>query len=81
MILVPCPWCGPRNASEFVHRGQPSPRPDVATTTPEEWRSYLYMERNACGWVTERWLHRAGCRRHLVVERHTLTNEIREVSS
>ena len=81
MILLPCPWCGPRPAAEFAHRGEARPRPDPATTTPEEWRAYLYLERNACGWVTERWYHRAGCRRHITVQRHTLTNEVREASS
>ena len=77
MILVPCPHCGPRNASEFAYVGERHRRPDPNQTTPEQWRSYLYLRDNPAGWTTETWLHRAGCRRYLVVERHTATNEIR----
>ena len=41
MILVPCPNCGPRNASEFRYVGEPRARPPDGTG-PEQWRSYLY---------------------------------------
>ena len=81
MIVVPCPWCGGRNVTEFVHHGEPETRPDVASTSPRAWRAYLYLEANPCDWVTERWFHRAGCRRFFTVERHTLTNEIRTGTS
>ncbi|MBO0803247.1 MAG: sarcosine oxidase subunit delta [Nocardiopsaceae bacterium] len=77
MIQLPCPWCGPRNASEFAHRGEVVPRPDVATASITEWRRYLYFRRNALGWVTETWYHAAGCRRFFTVERNTQTNEAR----
>ncbi len=77
MILIPCPHCGPRNASEFAWKGEHRPRPDPARASPAEWRSYLYHRANPCGWTTEVWFHRAGCRRYVTVERHTLTNEVR----
>ena len=76
MMRIPCPWCGPRNANEFHHLGEVTTRPDPDSATPEEWRAYLYLRTNPADWVTERWFHRAGCRRFLVVERHTVTNEI-----
>ncbi len=79
MIELPCPHCGPRHAGEFRHLGEVVPRPDPATAGPEEWRAYLYLRRNRAGWVTETWLHRAGCRRFLTVERHSVTNEVRSV--
>ncbi len=78
MILLPCPWCGPRDASEFGHVGESSPRPDPAAASPAQWRSYLYLRANTCGWVVETWYHRLGCRRFIKVERHTETNETRE---
>jgi len=78
MILLPCPWCGPRDASEFGHVGESSPRPDPAAASPAQWRSYLYLRANTCGWVAETWYHRLGCRRFIKVERHTETNETRE---
>ena len=79
MILLPCPWCGPRVATEFAHVGEVSVRPDPGSATPAQWRGYLYLRANPCGWVTETWYHRMGCRRFITVERHTDTNEVRSV--
>ncbi len=79
MMTITCIHCGTRNASEFRYLGEAGQRPDPNTTSPEEWRDYLYFHRNPSGWTTERWLHRAGCRRFLVIERNTATNEIRDV--
>ncbi len=77
MILLPCPHCGPRNVSEFHYVGEQSVRPDPNGTNPEEWRAFLYLRENSAGWTTETWFHRTGCRQHLVVERHMITNEVR----
>src|ERR1700683_1393114 len=77
MILVPCPYCGPRNASEFRWGGEIKPRPDPNSATKEQWRDYLYLRRNATGWITETWCHQAGCGRSFRSERHATTNEIR----
>jgi heterotetrameric sarcosine oxidase delta subunit len=77
MILVPCPYCGLRNASEFRWGGEIRTRPDPNGTTKRQWREYLYFKRNAAGWITETWYHQAGCGRHFRCERNTVTNEIR----
>ncbi|MDQ3538977.1 MAG: sarcosine oxidase subunit delta [Ornithinimicrobium sp.] len=77
MILLPCPWCGLRDSEEFGYVGEPRGRPNPLTTTTEQWRDYLYLRRNAAGWTTERWYHRMGCRRYLLVERDTTTNVVR----
>jgi heterotetrameric sarcosine oxidase delta subunit len=77
MLLVPCPWCGPRGSQEFRFVGDARTRPDPAATSPEEWRAYLYFEDNQDTWAVETWFHRAGCRRYFVAERHRVTNEIR----
>ncbi|HZD37128.1 MAG TPA: sarcosine oxidase subunit delta [Actinomycetes bacterium] len=77
MILLPCPWCGPRNVAEFRYAGERVPRPDPAAASAEAWRAYLYLRANPAGWTTEHWFHRAGCRRYLTVERHTVTNAVR----
>jgi len=81
MILLPCPWCGPRDVDEFGYGGEMHARPDPRTTTPDEWRDYLYLRRNVAGWTRERWYHRMGCRRYVVVERDTTTNEVRAHAS
>ena len=77
MILLPCPYCGPRNASEFRYVGEVSERPDPNETGIGEWRAFLYARNNPAGWTTETWYHSAGCRQHLIIERHTVTNEVR----
>ncbi len=79
MLLIICPHCGPRNRSEFAYRDELVVRPP-ADTDPAAWRSYLYERRNTAGWQRVQWFHVAGCRRYLVVERHTVTNEIRSVA-
>jgi heterotetrameric sarcosine oxidase delta subunit len=79
MLLIICPHCGPRNSDEFTYIGEPSSRPDVGDTNPEDWRRYLYMRSNRNDWVRERWFHVSGCRRFLMLERHTASNEIRDV--
>ncbi|GAA5167231.1 sarcosine oxidase subunit delta [Pseudonocardia eucalypti] len=77
MVLLPCPWCGPRNVSEFRHVGEVVARPDPETVTPEAWREYLYLRRNTSGWTEETWYHGSGCRRYFRLNRHTVTNETR----
>jgi heterotetrameric sarcosine oxidase delta subunit len=73
MLIVPCPWCGPRDASDMRYVGESRPRPDPSTVSPEEWRRYLYLRSNPAGVVTETWQCR-GCRRYFVAERDTVTN-------
>ena len=83
MMLLPCPWCGPRAATEFRFCGEAGAagaRPDPATATPGQWRRYLYVHANPRGWSTESWYHGSGCRRYFTAERNTLTNEIRSTT-
>lgn len=77
MILIACPNCGKRNSSEFAYFGESAERPEVATAERAEWSEYLYTRRNPAGFTTESWYHREGCKKFLVAERHTVTNEIR----
>ncbi|MER5517379.1 sarcosine oxidase subunit delta family protein [Streptomyces sp. NPDC002763] len=78
MLLIPCPWCGPRDESEFHYGGQahvPSPE-TPASLTDEEWARYLFFRANPKGPFAERWSHAAGCRRWFNAVRDTSTNEI-----
>jgi heterotetrameric sarcosine oxidase delta subunit len=77
VIQIPCPYCGPRNSTEFRHVGEARRRPDPASAERTEWRRYLYVHDNPLGWVHETWFHGSGCRRFLDVERHTGSNEVR----
>ena len=78
MLLVPCPHCGPRNSADLSYQGEAASRPDPSSTTPVQWRDYLYMEYNPAGWLRENWYCSSGCRRFFTVERHTVTSEFRE---
>jgi len=78
MLLVPCPNCGPRSSQDLSYGGEAHSRPDPKTTSPEEWRTYLYLRDNPSGWLVENWYCSSGCRRWFKIERHTLTGELRE---
>ncbi len=75
MMLVPCPNCGPRNSSDLRYVGESHSRPNPNTATPEEWRTYLYMEDNPAGPLKETWYCRSGCRQYFTAVRNTSTNE------
>lgn len=78
MLLIPCPWCGPRDEAEFTYGGQahvPYPR-DPAALTDEEWARYLFFRDNPKGPHAERWCHTISCRRWFNVVRDTATNEV-----
>jgi sarcosine oxidase subunit delta len=77
MILISCPYCGPRNSNEFTYFGELEARPAVGGVSEAQWRDYLYAEKNPAGLTTEKWQHSAGCGKFFVVERHTVTNEVR----
>ena len=79
MIRISCPICGPRNSSEFANLGEVKTRPATDDITRSEWRNFLYLKNNPLGWTTEQWYHSSGCRKFLIAERHTLTNEIRAI--
>lgn len=81
MLLIPCPWCGERDESEFHCGGQSHiARPANAETLSDaEWADYLYMRDNPKGLFFERWVHSSGCRRWFNVARDTVTHEIRAV--
>src|SRR5579872_2842337 len=78
MHLVPCPWCGPREETEFACGGEADiVRPaNPLATSDADWADYLYMRANRKGQVRERWQHRYGCRRWFILLRDTVTHEI-----
>ncbi|MBX7547876.1 sarcosine oxidase subunit delta family protein [Streptomyces sp. tea 10] len=78
MLLISCPWCGPRDEAEFHYGGQahvPYPE-DPAALGDEEWARYLFFRDNPKGPFAERWNHAAGCRKWFNAVRDTSTNEI-----
>lgn len=94
-MRINCPYCGERDASEFTYLGDASPvRPDATPHDPplepdsaeaeslrRQFHDYVYLRDNVAGFMKERWYHGGGCRSWLIVERHTVTHEIRSVTA
>ena len=77
MLLITCPWCGPREELEFRCGGQGHlTRVTDAAASDAEFARYFYMRKNPKGWHYERWNHVNGCRRWFGALRHTVTHAI-----
>ncbi len=80
-MIITCPYCGPRDLSEFAYQGDGNrTRPDPASTDQEAWNAYVYERLNPAGDHNEIWQHAGGCRAHLAVIRNTLTHTISSVT-
>jgi sarcosine oxidase subunit delta len=76
-MRIPCPFCGPRDAQEFVTRGDADPvRPAIGASDDAGLYEYLYERTNPAGVQREHWYHAQGCRNWLVVTRDTVTHAI-----
>lgn len=77
-MRIPCPFCGPRDAQEFVYFGDATPhRP--SGDAPDAMFNYVYLRDNPAGPHREYWQHVSGCRSWLIVRRDTRTHEIASV--
>ena len=81
MIRINCPFCGERDHSEFTYAGDATKlRPAHGITDREVWLEYVYLRDNPKGPHQEYWQHAHGCRQWLIVERDTVTHEVKNVS-
>lgn len=81
MLLITCPWCGPRDEIEFTcggeaHRARPA---EPMAVDAAGWGAFLFMRTNPKGLQRECWCHSHGCRRWFNVERSTITHEITRI--
>ncbi len=78
MLLIPCPWCGPRAEIEFHHGGEANiARPiGPALISDAVWADFLYYRANPKGMHSERWRHLHGCGRFFNCIRDTVTDRI-----
>lgn len=77
MQLFPCPFCGPRDETEFTfatEAGRTRPEP-AAAVSDESWARYLGFNRNPKGATREVWLHTA-CGEFFVMERDTVSHVV-----
>ena len=78
-MVINCPFCGPRDLSEFTYLGDAdalAARPDQASTDQAAWNTYVYDRTNPAGDHAEIWQHSGGCRKFLRIVRNTVTHEI-----
>lgn len=75
MLLIPCPYCGPRAEIEFRYGGE-AHRLRATEVCDEDWKDYLYARDNARGEHAERWRHIRGCGQFFNVVRDTVTDKI-----
>lgn len=79
-MRIPCPFCGLRDAAEFIYLGDATlRRPDTTAAgagIDAALFDYVYLRDNPAGPLREYWYHGAGCHSWLVVERDTRTHQI-----
>lgn len=78
MLLISCPFCGPRPENEFHYGGEAHiARPtDPSALDDDAWAAFLYQRSNPKGVHAERWCHIHGCRRFFNCLRDTRSDEI-----
>jgi sarcosine oxidase subunit delta len=78
MLLIPCPFCGERDETEFRCGGEAHiVRPkQPASLSDDAWADYLFMRSNPKGVHFERWRHVHGCGRWFNLARDTVSDRI-----
>ena len=74
MMLIPCPWCGPRAQVEFTYGGDATVKQPAHEAPEAVWSEYVYLRDNPAGPHEELWHHSAGCRQWFRLRRDTRTH-------
>jgi sarcosine oxidase subunit delta len=75
MLLIACPFCGPRAEIEFTYGGEAHLVRAPQGASDEEWTAFLYQRQNERGIHAERWRHSHGCGRFFNALRDTGTDQ------
>lgn len=77
MQIFTCPFCGPRNETEFHFVAEAGKtRPDTtADISGADWATYLHAQRNEKGLVREVWMHTT-CSEMFIMERDSVTMDV-----
>ncbi len=81
MLRINCPFCGERDHSEFSYGGDASIVYPALDAPLKDWTNAVFERANIRGMQSETWQHGTGCRQWLVVERDTMTHEIKSVKA
>jgi sarcosine oxidase subunit delta len=76
MLLIPCPYCGPRPELEFKHGGEAHVIRNPKVEADADWGAFLYTRSNTRGVIAERWRHSSGCGRFFNCLRDTVSDNI-----
>jgi sarcosine oxidase, subunit delta len=78
MLLITCPYCGPRPELEFRHGGEAHVARPAANVerSDAEVAEALFMRSNVKGMHAERWRHIHGCGRFFNCLRDTVSDKI-----
>lgn len=81
MMLISCPWCGPRSQEEFRCGGEARivRPPEPGSVDDAAWSRYLFARSNPEGDACEQWHHLYGCGQWFHVVRNTRTHAILHV--
>jgi methylglutamate dehydrogenase subunit B len=79
-MRIECPFCGLRDYSEFVYRGDACAVAAVSDEEPQRAFEAVYLRDNPAGSLEELWYHAYGCRRWLRVLRDTRNHQIHSAS-
>ena len=76
MLLIDCPFCGPRPEVEFRHGGEAHVARPVRPGEVDDaaWSEHLFVRNNPRGLHAERWNHQHGCGRWFNAIRDTYTD-------
>jgi len=75
MLLIDCPYCGPRPEVEFRYGSEAHLARQPAGADDEAWADFLYKRTNPKGVAAERWRHVAGCARWFNALRDTVSDD------
>ncbi len=77
-MFIPCPICGDRDIREFTYKGHATylARPEGETWS-DDWDAHLHLRENPAGPTQDLWYHGQGCGAWLLVERDTVTHEVK----
>lgn len=79
MLLISCPWCGPRDEREYIYGGDSIKLPLLVDSMPEsmkEWHEAVHIRSNTTEQNRELWFHGSGCEAWIEVVRNTSSHEI-----
>ncbi len=76
MLLIPCPYCGERDQSEFHYGGRAIQYPEISESADiQSWHQLLHQRKYSSDRIRELWYHQSGCECWFEVTRNLLSHE------